>query len=67
MKQVPIFPRDKLSRKTKDIKEEDKVKFIKQLLAHSRDRLSRKAKNIKKVLEDEVDFIKQVPYIQEIG
>ena len=32
---------------------------MKQVPMHPRDRLSRKAKNIKKVLEDEVDFIKQ--------
>ena len=49
MKKIPVHPRDRVARKTRD-----KVKFVKQVPIHPRDRLARKTR-------DEVKFVKQVP------
>ena len=64
MKQLPVHPRDKLTRKTKG-----DVKFVKQVPLHPRKRLKRKRKCTlnncsglsKKSKDDDVSFIKQVP------
>ena len=62
MKQVPVHPRDRLARKTKD-----DIKFVKQVPLHLLERLKRKIKldnysDInKKNKNAAVTFIKQVP------
>ena len=64
MKQVPVHPRDRLARKTKD-----DVKFVKQVPLHPRERLKRKRKSslencsglTEKNKDNNVTFIKQVP------
>ena len=44
LKQVPVHPRDRVARKTKD-----DVKFVKQVPVHSRERLKRKRKSTRKL------------------
>ena len=42
IKQIPLHPRDRLARATKDEQTDGDVKFIKQVPAHPRDRLREK-------------------------
>ena len=64
LKQVPVHPRDRLAKKTKD-----DVKFVKQVPLHPRERLKRKRESTlenysilsKKSKDNDVTFIKQVP------
>ena len=65
MKQAPVHPGDRLTRKTKD-----DVKYMKQVPLHPRERLKRKRKSTtldnynnlsKKSKNEDVTFIKQVP------
>ena len=44
LKQVPVHPRDRVARETKD-----DVKFVKQVPVHSRERLKRKRKSTRKL------------------
>ena len=56
MKQVPVHPRDRLARKTKD-----DVKFVKQVPLHPWERLKRKIKLYNYSCLNNDTFIKQVP------
>ena len=47
IKQVPMHPRDRLARVTKNAQGDYDVKFIKQVPAHPRDRLRRQTKTLK--------------------
>ena len=49
LKKIPVHPRDRLARKTRD-----KVKYVKQVTVHPKDRLVEKTR-------DKVKFVKQVP------
>ena len=57
IKQVPMHPRDRLERGTKNAhRDDDDVEFIKQVPMHPRDRLERATKNAQKD-NDDVEFI----------
>ena len=59
IKQVPMHPRERLARTTKNAqKDDDDVEFIKQVPMQTKDRLTRVTKNAQD--NDDVEFIKQV-------